>query len=52
MLPSERLGVGYLAVADEARGEVETRAAHHPAVVDLGRCEVAPVDVQTDGATL
>ena len=51
----ERVGqavaVHDLAVGDEAGRQVEARAAHDATTLDLGGCEVATVDVQTDGAT-
>ena len=48
----EAVAVHDLAVADEAGGQLEARAAHHAAGVDLGGCEVAAVDVETDDAAL
>ena len=45
---AERLRVGHLAVADEALGQVEAGGAHHATAHDLGRGEVAAIDVEAD----
>jgi hypothetical protein len=36
----------------DARGEFDAGAAHDATVGDLGGCEVAAIDVETDGAVV
>ena len=49
-VPAQLLGIRDFAVAQQTRGKVEARAAGDSAVVDLRGGDVAPVDVETDGA--
>ena len=46
----EPVAVHDLTVTDEAGGQLEAGAAHDATGVDLGGCEVATVDIETDNA--
>ena len=46
----EPVAVGDLTVADEPGRQLEAGSAHDTTGVDLGGCEVAAVDIETDNA--